>query len=437
MITALLRKSARELQGRLDFQGLPISVENRMGSIRQWKDPHDGSEGMTRVQRPYGYIRGTIGTDGDAVDVYVGPHREAKTAYIVNQMAPPEFTEFDEQKVMLGFRSQAEAKTFYRKHYDNPGFLGSIFAIPMVDFIQAVTKANGKPIAKSHVRAYLKRVGSAVVSVKDFERNTKKVAVDELVGLKGNQDQLRAAALKRGYKVPPGWTDLWVNKDPKGHVQVKCVDSKGRRIGIYHQDHNDGKSREKFERMKVFAYAHAKVMKQIQADMATKEEAKVLYLISQTGFRMGSDSDTGAEKQAYGASTLQSDHVVVTGDTATFNFTGKKGVGITHTIKDKKIAAMIQGKKGRLFDTTDQAVRSYMAQITDGKFTPKDFRTFVANEEALRVMDTMPEPKSAKEAHKAILAVCDAVAAKLGNTRTVAKASYIAPEIWRIWNHAA
>lgn len=435
MITVLLRKAARELQGRIDFQGLPISVENRMGSIRQWKDPHDGSEGMTRVQRPYGYIKGTLGTDGDAVDVYVGPHRDAAFAYIVNQMAPPDFAKFDEQKVLLGMKNQAEAKAFYLKHYDNPKFLGSIFAMPMAEFIQAVQNANGKPIRKSHVRAYLKRFGGNVVAVKDFER--KQRTSETLVGLKGDQEQLRAAALKRGYKVPPGWTDLWVNKDPNGHVQVKCVDSKGRKIGIYHPDHNEGKSREKFERMKVFAYAHGKLMKQIEADMATKEEAKVLYLISQTGFRMGSDSDTGAETQAYGASTLQAEHVTVSGDTATFKFTGKKGVAISHNIKDKKIAAMLQGKTGRLFDTSDQAVRNYMAQLTDGKFTPKDFRTFVANEEALRIMATMPEPKTAKEAHKAVLAVCDAVAAKLGNTRTVAKASYIAPEIWRIWNHAA
>jgi DNA topoisomerase-1 len=432
---------ARPLQGRINFLGLDISVECRMGAIRQWKDPHNGQEGMTRMRRPYGYIKGTLGSDGDHCDVYVGPHRDAANVYIVTQMKAPDFTRFDEEKILLGFTSQAEARAFYLQHYDDSRFMGKITAMPFAEFAEAVMQtrgSGGKPLIKSHVRAYLRRTGSKVVAVKDFERKKNKVATNVVEGMAGTDKQLRAAALARGYRVPPGWGDLWVNKDPDGHIQVRCTDSKGRRVGIYHPEHNEGQSAAKFERMKVFAFAHSKIMKQIEADMATKPEAHVLYLISQTGFRLGSDNDTGADKQAYGASTLLAKHVTVKGDTATFAFTGKKGVAITHVIRDKKIAAMVSKKKtGSLFDTNDTAVRAYMAELSEGKFTPKDFRTFVANEEALRVMEKMPEPLNARDAKKAVLAVCDAVAKKLGNTRTVAKDSYIAPEIWRIWKHAA
>lgn len=419
-----------------------------MGSIRQWFDPHSDQQGMTRMKRPYGYIRGTLGTDGDAVDVYVGPYRDAPKVYVITQMKAPEFTEVDEEKCLLGFRTKEDARKFYLQHYDDPRFLGKITGIPFEEFRQAVmqTKGNGgEPIVKallrkSHVRAYLRRVGDKIVATQQHERNTKRKQISRTgeKGVKGlNDDELRRLALARGYRVPPGWGKLWVNADPNAHLQVRCVDAKGRTVRIYHPEFEQGNAKEKFDRMKAFAFAHGRLMRRIKADMAEKDEAKVLYLIASTGFRLGSDSDTKAEQKAYGASNLTSDHIEVKGNRMTFRFTGKKGVGIEHTLTDKTLADMLRDKQGRLFDTNDAAVRKYMADLTDGNFTPKDFRTFVANEEALRVMETMPEPTSPTEAKRHINKVCDAVAAKLGNTRTVTKNAYIAPEIWGIWKHAS
>lgn len=140
----LLRK-ARPLQGKTDFQGLPISVENRRGSIRQWYDPHEKREGMTRMQHPYGYIRGTLGVDGDHLDVFVGPHREARTAYVIHARKGPDFKVYDEDKCMLGFRSAREALAVFRKHYDNPGFFGGMDAIPMERFKELVGTTRENP----------------------------------------------------------------------------------------------------------------------------------------------------------------------------------------------------------------------------------------------------------------------------------------------------
>ena len=438
----LLRKAARALHGRIDFNGLPISVENRMGSIRQWYDPHNGESGMTRMRRPYGYIKGTLGTDGDQYDVYVGPYRDAKFVYIVSQMKAPDFSKPDEEKALLGFRTLAEAKAFYLAHYNDPRFLGKITPMPFEEFKDKVMKTRatgGKALIKGYVTSYYRRTtGGSISRVSGYEKKNAKIRSTELSGHQGTDQQLRAIATERGYRVPPGWSINWVNKDQDGHLQVKAKDAKGREVRIYHPDYEAGKAREKFERMKAFAFAHNKLLKQIKADMATKEEAKVLYLISQTGFRIGSDSDTKAEKKAFGASNLLASHATVDGDKVTFRFTGKKGVSIEHTIKDKTIAEMIGNRsRGRLFKTTDAAVRKYMSDISGGKFMVKDFRTFVANETALKMMSKMPEPETPAAAQKAVNAVCDAVAAKLGNTRTVAKASYIAPEIWGVWKHAA
>lgn len=137
---------AFKLQGTTEFQGLPISIENKKGSTRKWYDPHEKREGSTTMHFDYGYIRRTEGMDGDHVDVYLGPHSEATTAYVVHQMKGPDFSKFDEDKVMLGFASEDEARLAYLKQYDKPGFFGGITAIPMSQFKEKVAQTKDHPM---------------------------------------------------------------------------------------------------------------------------------------------------------------------------------------------------------------------------------------------------------------------------------------------------
>ncbi len=137
---------ARKLHGRLEFQGLPISVENRAGSRRYWYDPNADEHGSTKMKYPYGYVRGTLGMDGDAVDVFVGPHEDAEKVYVVTQMKRPGFKEVDEQKVMLGFKSAADAKKAYLEHYNDPKFFGSMKEFTMDEFKEKLTSHKGKLI---------------------------------------------------------------------------------------------------------------------------------------------------------------------------------------------------------------------------------------------------------------------------------------------------
>lgn len=130
-VTALLRE-ARKLHYKTSFQDIPISVENRKGSVRRGTDP-DGDEWKTKMKRPYGYIPGTKGADGDALDVFVGPDEDAGFAYIVHSNCP-DTGEFDEDKIMLGFSSSQSAKRCFLQHYDDPKFFGGIDKIPMWKF---------------------------------------------------------------------------------------------------------------------------------------------------------------------------------------------------------------------------------------------------------------------------------------------------------------
>lgn len=245
--------------------------------------------------------------------------------------------------------------------------------------------------------------------------------------------QLMLQAKERGFTVPPAWREVWLNPDPKGDLQVKGKDSKGRTQYLYSVNYRTQQDSLKFNRLKTFTLEYPKISKKISDDFNESEEAKVLYLISKTGFRIGDDKDTGARVRAYGASTLTSDHIKVEGSKIHFDFIGKEGVRQQHTLTDKKLAQVLIEKKGRLFDTSSEKIRKYLKSLSKNSFKVKDFRTFVATSTALQAIKKMDTPKDKKQATRAINEVCKLVSIKLGNTPIMAKNSYIDPTVFKDW----
>jgi Inorganic Pyrophosphatase/PcfJ-like protein len=100
----------------LNVRGLRISIENPAGSVRRGTAP-DGTEWSNEMKHHYGYIRGTTGKDKDHLDVFLGPEpHAAHPVHIVNQVN--EDGEFDEHKVMLGFKSKKDAIEAYHANYE-------------------------------------------------------------------------------------------------------------------------------------------------------------------------------------------------------------------------------------------------------------------------------------------------------------------------------
>lgn len=98
-------------------KGMGISIENPKGSKRKYHND-DGTDGFNTMKHHYGYFRNTRGNgkDGDAVDVFVGPHPEDfETVYVVDQNNRE--GDFDESKVMVGFNNEEEAKNAYLSNY--------------------------------------------------------------------------------------------------------------------------------------------------------------------------------------------------------------------------------------------------------------------------------------------------------------------------------
>lgn len=144
---------ARKLHYKTDFQGLPISVENRKGTYRYWYDPMEKKEGKTKFQYGYGYVRGTRGEDGDQVDVFIGPDKKSPHVFIIRQQ-DPNTGMYDEDKCMLGFSSMTEAVEAYKDHYDKPDFLGDIDYLPIHIFKEKIKEKTGR-IEKAMNRAGL------------------------------------------------------------------------------------------------------------------------------------------------------------------------------------------------------------------------------------------------------------------------------------------
>ena len=159
----------------------------------------------------------------------------------------------------------------------------------------------------------------------------------------------------------------------------------------------------------------------------------------ETGIRVGSNSETGGSVKAYGATTLQARHVkVMASGRVWLDFVGKKGVRIKLRVPNPWLAEQLIARKEAagaaystpLFETSDSSTRRYFKTLGDGSFSPKDFRTLRGTSIAIDELEGKKIPESKTKRNVLIREVCKKVASALGNTPTVAKASYIDPSVW-------
>ncbi|EKR98082.1 hypothetical protein LEP1GSC125_1568 [Leptospira mayottensis 200901122] len=116
----LLQKSSL-----LEENAIVVKIENEKGSYREGFDSN-GKRWKCKLFFDYGYIQKSSGDEG--IGVFLGPEKNKNTYYLINQKDKD--GNFDEHKLMLGFRSEKDAKKAYLKHYPkNWKGLGSIVAL--------------------------------------------------------------------------------------------------------------------------------------------------------------------------------------------------------------------------------------------------------------------------------------------------------------------
>ncbi len=254
-------------------------------------------------------------------------------------------------------------------------------------------------------------------------------------------------------KIAPAWTDVKINPDPNAGMWVQARDSKrsekfpeGRSVSIYNPVFKQDSADVKFARVLEMLQKFGAIKKENETNSQSsnpkvQELAAVSKLIMETGIRAGSERDTGAAKQAYGATTLLGKHVIEDEKGVHLEFVGKKGKDLSIPINDKAIAAMVveraknAGSDQQLFKVNDSQLRSYTKQFDGGGFLTKDIRTAIGNLTAINKIKEYGDrkPRSEKEYKKMVKEVAIAVSRKLGNTPVVALQSYINPVVFKGW----
>lgn len=133
----------RRLDRRIKFRGLDISIETDKGNVRQGVDKN-GKKWKVTMTWPYGYCRMSQGTDGDHIDVFIGPNEKAKYVYVIH-IKDINTGKYDEDKCMLGFNSAKEAKVALLENYNNPKFYDGMDILSFEEFKCKVLSTKNNP----------------------------------------------------------------------------------------------------------------------------------------------------------------------------------------------------------------------------------------------------------------------------------------------------
>lgn len=269
---------------------------------------------------------------------------------------------------------------------------------------------------------------------------------------RANGKKISAADLERieELKIPPAWTDVWINSVPGGAVQAIGTDAAGRLQYLYHANHVRRQDAKKFKRLIKFAEAlpkmRATIGSQIKQPGLGREPvmAAVLRILSTCFLRPGSQV-YASENGSYGLATLRPKHLKVKGNVIEFDFPGKSGVQQYRQLKDRQVARVVRSLlrnpsrevfkyrngNGEFVDVTRQHINNYIREVMGEKFSAKDFRTWAGTLVcacALARAGTDAIDEDAVRKQKVVEAL-EETAGLLGNTPAVCRSSYICPEI--------
>jgi DNA topoisomerase I len=255
--------------------------------------------------------------------------------------------------------------------------------------------------------------------------------------------------------IPPAYEDVWICRDPRGHLQATGRDARGRKQYRYHASWRALRDDEKFERMIAFGEALPRLRRRLQADLARdglprdKVLATVVRLLDTTRARVGNE-EYARENRSYGLTTLRNRHVQFVRDgRMRLLFRGKGGVEHEVAVDDRRLARIVrrcqQLPGQQLFQYVDDAgerhpvtsdlVNDYLKRVVGDAFTAKDFRTWGATLRAFALMaaQPLPDPWSERACRACEAAAIKAVAAELRNTPAVCRRSYVNPTVFVGW----
>jgi DNA topoisomerase IB len=256
----------------------------------------------------------------------------------------------------------------------------------------------------------------------------------------------------RALAVPPAWREVWICRDPLGHLQATGIDAAGRKQYLYHPRWRERRDRQKFGKMVRFGAALPEMRRRVRADVQLCSEpvrdrvlACAVRLLDVGMFRIGSE-EYADDEGGYGLATIRREHVSIDGDRARFDYPAKGGTPRRQVIHDQPAIEVLRALKRRRGGDSQllayregrrwRSVRSdeineYLKERLGEDFSAKDFRTWNATVLAAVSLATAGRDAATKTARKrAVDQAVQAVAELLGNTPAVARRAYIDPRVF-------
>lgn len=262
----------------------------------------------------------------------------------------------------------------------------------------------------------------------------------------------------RRLAVPPAYTDVWICREPRGHLQATGRDARQRKQYRYHPAWRETRDTGKFARMIEFGAQLPRLRRRLRQDLAlpglpkNKVLAAIVRLLDETLLRVGNEEYARSNK-SYGLTTLRDRHVKFLSDgRAFFCFKGKSGRTQEVVLDDRRLVRIIrhcqQLPGQQLFQYVDDdgqrqpvdsgMVNEYLRDAMGGNgegFTAKDFRTWGGTERAIAFLARQDagERVSARAFNHCVASTARHVAEALGNTPAVCRKSYINPVVFEAW----
>ena len=252
----------------------------------------------------------------------------------------------------------------------------------------------------------------------------------------------------RTLRIPPDWDNVWISKNPNGHLLATGYDAKGRKQYYYHPLWSEYRNQAKFAKLKSFGMALPLLRKQTNKDIARKgwPKEKVLALTVQVldeyGIRIGNEQYK-KENRTFGLTTLRRKHLEFEQGTGRLEYKAKSGRYRKVSIKRGQLARLIKrcselpgyeiftyrGEDGKYHQVQSQDVNQYLQQIIGDEFTCKDFRTWYGTTIAVEKWEEAHQMVEENSRLKLETTLIKLVAKALGNTVSVCRKYYIHPKV--------
>jgi DNA topoisomerase-1 len=310
------------------------------------------------------------------------------------------------------------------------------------------------PEVKDDSKSIAQKAGLRYVTNMSSGFSRKKIGPKYLyLDIKGNKIT-NSDEIKRinSLAIPPAYTEVWICPYDNGHIQATGLDERGRTQYRYHTDWQDARRETKYRRMRAFGFALPKIRRQVVSDISLpgmpreKVIATLVDLLEKTLIRVGNE-EYAKENKSYGLTTMQNKHVEVDRGEITFIFKGKSNQFHEITLKDKKLASIVndlQELPGQeLFQFVDdndnlheihsEDINDYLQQTTGQMFTAKDFRTWKGTTLAATALMKCEECETKTDAKRNLNEAVKEVAEELGNTPAVCRKAYIHPKLIKMY----